>query len=77
MTDPLRSTLNGSVPTPNVDGTDESYWEDEGWIWLPHEEVMAIQRQKNAIMRQMLDSVALNSSPRVVLLRDNTNQKEE
>ena len=51
----------------------EDDWDmgDEGWIWLPHEEVMEFQRQKNAIMRQMLDNVALTSPPhRVVTLRE-------
>lgn len=57
-----------TAPTLNEN---DAYWDDEGWIWLPHEEVMAIQREKNAIMRQMLDSVALASPPRcVVTIRD-------
>tara|TARA_R110000868_G_scaffold67332_1_gene199919 strand:- start:517 stop:687 length:171 start_codon:yes stop_codon:yes gene_type:complete len=47
----------------------DDYWDDEGWIWLPHEELMAVQREKNAITQQMLDNVALTSSPHRVVLQ--------
>jgi len=65
--------------SPALNGTDapmdEWDMDDEGWLWLPHEEVMALQREKNAIMRQMLDNVALISPPhRVVAIREGSDQ---
>ena len=31
----------------------------EGWIYLPHEEVMKLQRQKNELYSRMLDALEL------------------
>lgn len=40
---------------------DEMDQDDEGWIWLPWEELQELQRQKNALFSQMLDNVMLAS----------------
>lgn len=37
--------------------------DDEGWIWLPHEERMVLERQKNALLRSLLDNAAVARGP--------------
>ena len=37
--------------------------EDEGWMWLPWEDIQAAQKVKNEVMRQLLDGAALACSP--------------
>lgn len=40
---------------------DEFDEEDEGWIWLPWEEIQELQRQKNKWMNDLLDNMALKT----------------
>lgn len=40
---------------------DETEEEEEGWIYLPPEEVRKLQERKTALMREMLDRLADNT----------------
>lgn len=46
----------------NIDDFDQ---EDEGWIWLPWEELREIQRERNAAMNRLLDNAAIAGGPRI------------
>jgi hypothetical protein len=52
------------VESATADGVtlDDLDREDEGWIWLPWEELEELQKQKNAMLRAMMDSAALAGS---------------
>lgn len=38
----------------NADDIDQ---EDEGWIWLPHEELQRLQREKNRWMSDLVNAI--------------------
>jgi hypothetical protein len=56
MPETPKPASDGGICTGNALEFDE---EDEGWMWLPWEDLQRLQKEKNRMMNELLDMVAL------------------